>query len=86
LAPTGEGLTQIRLPEDPHTGIYFDGDTLWLMAQFSEINGSYRKSFGGGVTTRHLSESLADLGLERKEISRGPLEGRWFLKKLSITS
>ena len=86
MSPMGDGLTNIKLPEDPHTGIYFHEDTLWLMAQFSEINGSYRKSFGGGVTTRHLTEALHELGLERKQFSRGPLEGRWFLKKLSTAS
>ena len=82
FAPGTTELTTISLPDDPSTGFYAFDDEVLLLVKFSELTGAYRRSFGGGVSTRHLTEAMGEIGYERKKIFKNKIEGRWYVLKI----
>lgn len=69
-------LTDMKLPEDPHSGYYLEDGNMSLKLKFDEVNRRYRQSFGGNVNTTRISDCLKTLGFTYKR-SR---DGRWYAR------
>ena len=84
FAPGTDQLTKIRLPEDPHTGLWVLEDGIVWLVKFDELSRAYRSAFGGVVGNRHLTESLESLGFEPRRYHRGIAEGRWHVQSVRL--
>ena len=78
--PGNGGLTDIREKDDPLTGYYYDGESVWILVKIDEVSRRHRSSYGGTINSRQIQETLETLEFQRKQFRRGPLSGRWFAR------
>lgn len=78
----GGDLITIRAPEDPMTGWYSTPDDgIQLMVKFDEVVKRYRSMYGNTLPNRKIAETMDTMGFKEQRHSRGPLEGRWRVRK-----
>lgn len=85
LDPQGENLMMMRLPEDPCTGWYFEDDVVALYVKAPEVIQRYKNIYGKlDNGNKIVGDTLKDMGFEKTRVSRGSMEGRWFIKKHNV--
>lgn len=85
LDPQGENLMTMRLPEDPGTGWYYSEDAIALFVKAPEVIQRYKGIYGKlENSNKIIGDTLSDMGFEKRRVSRGAMEGRWFIKEHSV--
>jgi hypothetical protein len=86
LDPQGENLMLMRLPEDPGTGWYYHEEEIGLYVKAPEVIRIFKNTYGKlDNANKIVADTLTkDMGFEKTRISRGAMEGRWYVKRHSV--